>query len=84
MLGIGAVNSGGNLRSEPRVADDTVVGLIWPGDQITFLEQLDVDGQVWYRIQVTREAPNRGGAGVAVGTEGWASASLLSPVAPAP
>lgn len=80
-LGIGAVNRGGNLRSEPRVADDTVIGLIWPGDQIMFLEQATVDGQEWYRIRVTAVAPNRGGEGVPVGQEGWAAASLLSPVA---
>ncbi len=84
ILGIGAVNRGGNLRSEPRVVADTVLGLIWPGDQIEFLEQRDVDGQLWYRIRVTRLAPARDGNGVAIGTEGWASATLLSPVAPAP
>jgi hypothetical protein len=81
ILGIGAVNRGGNLRSDTRIADDTVVGLIWPGDQIEFLEQRDVDGQPWYRIRITALAPNRGGDGVPVGSEGWASASLLSPVA---
>lgn len=84
ILGIGAVNRGGNLRSEPIVAPETIVGLIWPGDQIEFLAQRDIDGQSWYFIRVTRLAPNRDGEGVPQGSEGWASASLLSPVAPAP
>ena len=80
-LGVGSVLRGGNLRREPRVAADTAIGLIWAGDAIAFLEQRTVDGQPWYRIRVTRPADNRGGEGVAAGTEGWASASLLSPPA---
>lgn len=74
----GSVVAGGNLRSEPRLANDTVIGLIWPGDEITFLDQQATTNGVWYRIKITREAANRGGAGVAVGTEGWASSTLLS------
>jgi hypothetical protein len=81
VLGIGAVNSGGNLRSEPRVAPETVTGLVWPGDQVVFLEQRDVGGLLWYRIRITGVAPNRAGDGVPVNTEGWAAASLLSPIA---
>lgn len=80
--GQGSVIAGGNLRSEPRIANETVIGLIWPGDEVTFLEQQQTQGGVWYRIRVTREAANRGGAGVAVGTEGWASGTLLSPPGP--
>jgi hypothetical protein len=81
-LGVGTVERGGNLRKEPRVAPDTVVGLIWPGDQIAFLEQSDVGGQPWFRIKITKVADNRGGPGVAVGSEGWASATLLSALTP--
>ncbi len=84
ILGVGAVNRNGNLRREPRVAPETVIGQIWVGDQIEFLEQRDVGGQPWYRVRITRPAPSRGGEGVAAGTEGWASASLLSPVAQQP
>ena len=81
-IGVGAVERGGNLRSEPRVEATTVIGLIWPGDQITFLERRDVGGQTWYRIQVTKEAADRAGTGVPAGTAGWASATLLSQPAP--
>ncbi len=83
-LGIGVVANGGNLRKEPRIAPETVIGQIWTGDEITFLEQSDVDGQVWFRIRVTKAADNRGGQGVPVGTDGWASATLLSQPTPAP
>jgi hypothetical protein len=83
-LGVGVVANGGNLRKEPRVAPDTVIGLIWPGDEIAFLEESLVGGQSWFRIRVTKPATNRGGQGVEAGTDGWASASLLSPPTPVP
>lgn len=84
VLGTGTVVRGGNLRTEPRVAPETVVGLIWPGDQIQFLEPREVDGQFWYRIRITQAAADRPGAGVDTGTEGWASATLLSEVTRTP
>lgn len=77
-IGRGVVIAGGNLRSEARVAPDTVIGLIWPGDEIVFLEEQVTDGGIWYRIKVTRIAENRQGEGVPEGQEGWASSTLLS------
>jgi Flp pilus assembly protein TadG len=82
-IGVGQVTNGGNLRREPQLTDN-VIGLIWSGDQVTFLEQRDVGGQIWYRILVTQAANDRGGDGVPPGTEGWASSTLLSPPAPIP
>lgn len=76
--GQGSVIAGGNLRSEPRIAADTVIGLIWPGDEVVFLEQQSTASGIWYRVRVTREAASREGPGVATGTEGWASSTLLS------
>ena len=83
-LGVGVVTAGGNLRSEPRIAGDTVVGLIWPGDTVAFVERREVSGQEWFRIQVVQPAPDRGGDGVPAGTDGWAAASLLSQPTPVP
>jgi hypothetical protein len=83
-IGIGLVTSGGNLRTEPRIADDTVLGLIWPGDAVAFVEQREIGGEVWFRIQVVQPATNRGGAGVPAGADGWASATLLSQPTPIP
>jgi Bacterial SH3 domain len=82
-LGIGTVANGGNLREQPGVAGKAI-GLIWPGDQITFLEQGTAGGQIWFRVRVTKVADNRGGDGVNAGTVGWAAASLLSQPTPAP
>lgn len=76
-IGSGEVVRGGNLRREPRIAEN-VVGLIYPGDRITFLERRAVGDQVWFRIRVDQPATDRSGEGVPAGTEGWASALLLS------
>lgn len=76
-IGRGEVVRGGNLRREPLIAEN-IVGLIYPGDQITFLERRTVGGQIWFRIRVDQPAPERSGEGVPAGTEGWASALLLS------
>jgi hypothetical protein len=81
-LGSGLVTSGGNLRKEPRVAPDTVIGLLWTGDQVTFLEEQLVGGQSWFRIRVITPATNRGGDGVGPGTVGWVSGTLLSQPTP--
>jgi hypothetical protein len=79
-LGDGEVRQGGNLRSEPRVVPETVIGLIYPGDKVVFLEEQTVDGTAWFRVRVTEPALSRAGQGVAPGTEGWASSLLLSPL----
>lgn len=80
VIGLARVNQGGNLRSEPRVAPETGVGLIWPGDEIVAYEERTIAGQIWYRIRISRIAANRSGEGVPVDSEGWVSASLLSPI----
>ena len=77
--GVGLVAKGGNLRRAPQVASATVLGLIWPGDQVTFIEQRRISGHLWYRIRIMLAGPGRTGAGVPAGTEGWASATLLTP-----
>lgn len=82
ILGNGSVLAAGNLRSEPRVATDTVLGQICISDAIAFLEQQTVDGGVWYRIRVTQTAADCTPQRVPAGTEGWASSTLLS--APTP
>ncbi len=82
ILGVGTVINGGNLRQE--APNGQVIGLIWPGDTITFLQEQHVGGGTWFRIRVTQPAANRGGEGVAADTEGWASGTLLSEPSPAP
>lgn len=74
---------GGNLRSEPVVADNTVIGQICRGDQVVLLEEQTTDTGLWYRIRVTGlgedcEASQRLG----VDAQGWVSNTLLGPPAP--
>lgn len=82
VIGLGSVLQGGNVRTEPRVAPETLKGLTWPGDEIAVLEQRDVDGLRWYRVRITRVAANRGGEGMPVNSEGWVAASLVSEISP--
>jgi hypothetical protein len=76
----GTVIASGNLRSDPSTSNqDNVLGLILTGDQFVFLEEKQTQSGIWYRIKIIKESPNRELPGVASGTEGWASATLLSP-----
>jgi hypothetical protein len=82
-LPTGVVTHGGNLRSSPKIAPETVVGLICPDDQVAFLEGRRLGAALWYRIQVTTTTKNCDPKRVAVGTEGWVNSTLLSaPSAP--
>lgn len=82
-IGRGSVIGGGNLRSEPVVAPETVIGQVCAGDQVDFLEQRTAaDGALWYRIRLTVAAGGCNPQRVTVGSIGWASATLLSQPAP--
>ncbi len=83
-LGLGVVTRSGNIRSAPSLDSQTIIGQVWAGDQVVFLEQRQVGDVTWFRVRLARPADNRGGAGVAPGTVGWASSVLLSPPTPAP
>jgi hypothetical protein len=69
----GSVIGTANLRSEPRVAADTVIGLVEAGDRVVLLETQAIDGQTWYRARVDSTA-----GALAPGTEGWINGSLIA------
>jgi hypothetical protein len=75
-IGVGEVTQTGNLRTSAPSGD--VIGLLAPGDKITFYQELLVGGDSWYRIRVSEGAAERPENAVAVGSEGWASAILLT------
>ncbi len=81
-IGTGSVIAAGNLRSEPRIAPETVMGQICIGDEVMFLEEQLVSEDLWYRIQITGIAVDCTPERVAIDTIGWASSTLLS--APSP
>jgi hypothetical protein len=59
----------GNMRSEPRVAPETVIGQVAAGDVATVLETRTVENSVWYRVRINGS-----------GQEGWISSILVAPV----
>lgn len=78
-FGQGSVVVSGNLRSQPVVSPETVIGQICVGDQVDFLAQSTAaDGSLWYRIRVTQVAPDCSNERVTIGSLGWASSTLLS------
>lgn len=78
-IGRSSVIAGGNLRSEPVVAPETVIGQICAGDQVDLLEQTSADGGTWYRVRLTQTGESCTPQRVTIGSIGWASASLLAP-----
>jgi hypothetical protein len=66
------VVNGGNLRSEPRIAPETVLGQVAPGDVLVLLEERAAESGVWHRVRVVEPK-----GGLSAGTEGWISATLL-------
>jgi hypothetical protein len=66
------VTTTANLRSEPRIAPETVLGQVGAGDSVTILEeQIGGDG-TWYRVRLTKTSGQ-----LALATEGWISSTLL-------
>ncbi|GAB4112390.1 MAG: SH3 domain-containing protein [Roseiflexaceae bacterium] len=81
-LGRSTVTLGGNLRSEPILANETVIGLVAVGDTLEVLRERDVNGQRWFYVRILAIAPQREPNAVAVDTEGWVSATLVTEPAP--
>jgi hypothetical protein len=73
------VINGGNLRSEPRRAPETVVGQVCPQDQVEIMTNQEPVVQGWSRIRVMTTGPDCDPNRVSVGVEGWLSDTLLAP-----
>ncbi|WP_298819434.1 SH3 domain-containing protein [Chloroflexus sp.] len=79
IIGRAQVIQGGNIRSEPRIAQETVIGQVCVGDRVELLAERAIDGNNrWYRLRVIEISGNCVPQRVSVGTEGWVSATLLS------
>jgi micrococcal nuclease len=70
--------NGGNLRSEPDIVAETVIGQVCPGDQVASLE---TQGN-WLYVRLITPAVDCVAARVDAGTEGWVSSSLAIPQQP--
>ncbi len=67
------VAHGGNFRSEPRIADETVIGQLCPGDTVVLLE----DADPWVYLRLEQPGAPCVETHASAGTEGWLSRSLL-------
>lgn len=81
-LPLGNIVTSGNLRSEPLVVPETVVGQICIGDTVDVLEEQIVGGSIWYRVRVTQTGPDCDPSRVPVSTEGWVSTLLVDIASP--
>jgi hypothetical protein len=83
VLGRSSVTNAGNLRSEPLVLPETVIGQICAEDQVDILEERLVgDGSLWYRIRVISVSGPCTDQRVSLGSIGWASSTLIAPPTP--
>jgi hypothetical protein len=83
VIGSAGVLTVGNLRSQPVVAADTVLGQICPGDRLEVFEEAPgAEGATWYRARVAEVGDSCSAQRVSLGTVGWASSTLLSPLEP--
>ncbi len=67
-----------NLRSEPRIAAETVIGKLCPGDGLHYVNVQQVGSEMWYRVQVVEVAGDCDPQRAPVGAEGWASGSVVA------
>jgi hypothetical protein len=71
------VTNGGNFRSEPRVAPQTVIGQVCPGDRITIDGSTKQGATIWYYATVSEVVADCDPAHVDAGTAAWLSATLV-------
>jgi hypothetical protein len=67
-----------NLRTDPRVADNTRQAILCPDDSVEYLRQETVEDLVWYRVRVVKPAADCHVRRAPAGTEGWASSNVVS------
>ncbi len=71
------VTNGGNLRTAPRLAPETVIVQVCPGDSVVVLDEERVGAARWLHIRVVALAEHCVENHAVVGTEGWLSDTLL-------
>ena len=67
-----------NVRSAPRVADDTVLAKLCPGDALEYVSMQQVGDELWFRVRVAATGPDCDPRRAPLGTEGWAAASVVA------
>ena len=74
---VGVVTHGGNLRTKPQIAPNTVIGQVCIGDRVSILERSQRNNQVWYYIRVVTIKLNCDPHRVSDNQEGWIHETLI-------
>jgi hypothetical protein len=67
----------GNLRSEPRIAADTVMARICPNDTVAVVSRAIIGDASWYRVRIETTAADCDPRRATVGMQGWVAGGLL-------
>jgi hypothetical protein len=66
-----------NLRSEPQIRPNTVIGKLCPGDTLNYLTIQKIGSELWYSVEVTAIGAACDPQHVAVGATGWARSDVV-------
>jgi hypothetical protein len=73
-INMGVVTHGGNIRSSPRIAPETVIGQVCPGCKVDLQEQRGA----WYRVHVIQTGEQCDPTQINKDSYGWVHETLLS------
>lgn len=76
---VGVADVVANLRSAPRIAEDTVIGKLCIGDTLDYISVQEVGSEVWYRVRVTATEGACSPVRAEAGRVGWVSSTVVSP-----
>ncbi len=76
------VANGGNLRSEPRLADETIVAQVCPADELAILAEEQAADIRWVQVEVLRITGDCSDTRAQPAMIGWLSSVLVGPVTP--
>lgn len=75
---VGQAIKSGNMRSAPKIANDTVLGQLCADDELEYVSRQEIDDDLWYLVRVTKRPVECGQSAVEVGSEGWVNTILVS------
>lgn len=76
------VANGGNLRSEPRLADETILAQVCPADELAILAEEQAADIRWVQVEVLRITGDCSDTRAQPAMIGWLSSVLVGPITP--
>jgi hypothetical protein len=71
------VTRGGSLRSEPRLALDTTIAYVCPGDEVQVLAEQQENQRTWLHIRVLAPSSDCATTHAMTNAEGWVDESVV-------